>query len=58
MLGSTVLTESGVELGTVVDVVLQFDEGAGNGVGPCDVVGYEITASDAQRIASAATSGW
>ncbi|MCW2759018.1 MAG: PRC-barrel domain protein [Nocardioidaceae bacterium] len=46
VLGSRVLTESGVDLGSVVDVVLQFDEGTGSGPGPCDVVGYEIEASE------------
>lgn len=46
VLGSRVLTESGVDLGSVVDVVLQFDEGSGSGPGPCDVVGYEIEASE------------
>lgn len=44
VLGSQVLTDSGTDLGTVVDVVVQVE---GGGDGRCDVVGYEITASDA-----------
>lgn len=42
VLGSQVLTEDGVGLGTVHDVVVSVDT-AGNG--RCDVVGYEIVAS-------------
>jgi len=44
VLGSQVLTDSGVALGTVVDVIIQVDQPAG---GQCDVVGYEIEASEA-----------
>jgi uncharacterized protein YrrD len=41
VLGDQVLTDGGTELGTVVDVILELD----NGTGVCDVVGYEIEAS-------------
>lgn len=44
VLGSQVLTDSGTDLGRVVDVVLEVDGGDG---GTCDVVGYEIEASEA-----------
>jgi uncharacterized protein YrrD len=44
VLGSQVLTDSGVDLGAVVDVIIQVDQPAG---GQCDVVGYEIEASEA-----------
>ncbi len=44
VLGSQVLTESGSELGTVVDVVLEISDGSG---GQCDVVGYEVESSAA-----------
>ena len=43
VLGSRVLTDSGTDLGAVVDVVLEV-EGADRGV--CDVVGYEIESSE------------
>jgi len=43
VLGSRVLTDSGTDLGAVVDVVLEVD-GADRGV--CDVVGYEIESSE------------
>ncbi len=43
VLGSQVLTEDGVGLGTVHDVVVSVDS---TGDGQCDVVGYEIVASD------------
>ena len=43
VLGSQVLTEDGVGLGTVHDVVVSVDTA---GLGQCDVVGYEIVASD------------
>ncbi len=43
VLGSQVLTESGTELGTVVDVILETAEAGG---GHCDVVGYEVAASE------------
>ncbi len=42
VLGSQVLTEEGVGLGTVHDVVVSVDVTGG---GQCDVVGYEIEAS-------------
>jgi uncharacterized protein YrrD len=44
VLRSQVLTDSGLDLGTVVDVIIQVDEGP---TGQCDVVGYEIEASEA-----------
>ncbi|MEO5653462.1 MAG: PRC-barrel domain-containing protein [Marmoricola sp.] len=43
VIGSQVLTEDGVGLGTVHDVVVSVD---GTGGGQCDVVGYEIVASE------------
>jgi uncharacterized protein YrrD len=44
VLGSQVLTDSGTDLGTVVDVIIQVSDVHG---GQCDVVGYEIEASEA-----------
>lgn len=44
VLGDRVLTDSGTDLGKVADVVVQYDNGPG---GSCDVVGYEIEASEA-----------
>lgn len=44
VLGSQVLTDGGTDLGTVVDVVIQVEGGTD---GTCDVVGYEIEASEA-----------
>jgi uncharacterized protein YrrD len=44
VLGSQVLTDTGTDLGTVVDVVLEVGDTRG---GACDVVGYEIEASEA-----------
>ncbi len=44
VLGSQVLTDSGVSLGIVVDVIVAVGETVG---GQCDVVGYEIEASEA-----------
>lgn len=44
VLGSQVLTDSGTELGTVVDVILEISDAGG---GQCDVVGYEVEASEA-----------
>lgn len=41
VLGNQVLTDGGTDLGKVVDVVVQYDDGAT----ACDVVGYEIEAS-------------
>lgn len=52
VLGDRVLTDSGTDLGKVVDVVIEF---AGGSTGPCDVVGYEIEASDA--LAAKASKG-
>ncbi len=46
MLGNQVLTDSGVDLGEVVDVIVEFERADGTGSGPCDVVGYEIKASE------------
>ena len=42
VLGDQVLTDGGTDLGTVVDVVVQYDDGTS----ACDVVGYEIEASE------------
>jgi sporulation protein YlmC with PRC-barrel domain len=42
VLGDQVLTDSGLELGRVVDVIIEFD----SGTSACDVVGYEIEASE------------
>ncbi|MDN5896426.1 MAG: PRC-barrel domain-containing protein [Nocardioides sp.] len=44
VLGSQVLTDTGTELGIVVDVILEVAE---RGSGQCDVVGYEVEASEA-----------
>ena len=44
VLGSQVLTDSGIDLGTVVDVIIEVE---GTRTGHCDVVGYEIEASEA-----------
>ena len=44
VLGSQVLTDSGTDLGKVVDVIVEVPDSAG---GQADVVGYEIEASDA-----------
>jgi hypothetical protein len=44
VLGSQVLTDSGVDLGTVIDVIIGVGDTVG---GQCDVVGYEIEASPA-----------
>ncbi len=44
VLGSQVLTDTGTDLGTVIDVVLEVGDTDG---GACDVVGYEIEASEA-----------
>ncbi len=45
VLGSRVLTDAGTDLGVVVDVVVEV-QGAGD---ECDVVGYEIEASEAME---------
>ncbi len=42
VLGDQVLTDGGTDLGKVVDVIIEFD----NGSSACDVVGYEIEASE------------
>jgi uncharacterized protein YrrD len=44
VLGSRVLTDAGVDLGKVVDVIIEV---TGEYGGQCDVVGYEIEASEA-----------
>lgn len=44
ILGSRVLTDTGIDLGSVVDVVIEV---SGVNEGQCDVVGYEIEASEA-----------
>ncbi len=44
VLGSRVLTDTGTDLGKVVDVIVEVTIGAG---ASCDVVGYEIEASEA-----------
>lgn len=44
VLGDQVLTDSGTDLGKVHDVVVEYDNSSN---GPCDVVGYEIEASEA-----------
>lgn len=44
VLGSRVLTDSGTDLGEVVDVIVEVGSG---GRDQCDVVGYEIKASEA-----------
>ncbi|WP_198412345.1 PRC-barrel domain-containing protein [Nocardioides mangrovicus] len=49
VLGSRVLTDSGVDLGEVVDVVIEVGRPSGPDDAsdePCDVVGYEIAASE------------
>jgi uncharacterized protein YrrD len=43
VLGSQALTDTGTDLGKVVDVIVEVDGGRGQ----CDVVGYEIEASEA-----------
>jgi uncharacterized protein YrrD len=44
VLGSVVLTDAGTMLGTVVDVILEVTDQDGR---TCDVVGYEVAASEA-----------
>lgn len=44
VIGSQVLTDEGVDLGRVVDAILDVGDGQG---GSCDVVGYEVEASEA-----------
>jgi sporulation protein YlmC with PRC-barrel domain len=43
VLGSQVLTDTGTDLGVVLDVVVEVSDAPG---GQCDVVGYEIEASE------------
>ena len=48
MLGSQVLTDTGTDLGAVVDVIVEVGcRRAASGATTCDVVGYEIEASEA-----------
>ncbi len=44
VIGSQALTDAGVDLGRVVDVIVEVGDERG---GTCDVIGYEIEASDA-----------
>lgn len=44
VIGAQVLTDGGTDLGTVVDVIVEVSD---PGAGECDVVGYEIEASEA-----------
>ncbi len=44
VLGSQALTDSGIDLGRVVDVIIEVQGTSG---GQCDVIGYEIEASEA-----------
>jgi uncharacterized protein YrrD len=44
VLSSRVLTDDGTDLGRVVDVIIEVSEGQGD---QCDVVGYEVEASEA-----------
>jgi sporulation protein YlmC with PRC-barrel domain len=44
VLGSQVLTDSGIDLGAVIDVIIQVGDTQS---GQCDVVGYEIESSEA-----------
>jgi uncharacterized protein YrrD len=46
VLGSRVLTDDGTDLGGVVDVIIEVSEGEGD---QCDVVGYEVEASESLR---------
>ncbi|CCQ17307.1 PRC-barrel domain protein [Rhodococcus sp. AW25M09] len=46
ILGSTVLTDTGTDLGTVVDVIIEV---SGRNGGQCDVVGYEIKSSESMK---------
>ena len=50
VLGAQVLTDAGTDLGTVVDVILEI---TGSGGDQCDVVGYEVEASEALGTAGA-----
>ncbi len=53
VLGDRVLTDSGVDLGKVSDVVIEYDNADGGG---CDVVGYEIEASEALAASSSSSA--
>ena len=44
VMGSQVLTDQGTDLGKVIDVIVEVGSGSS---APCDVVGYEIEASEA-----------
>ncbi len=55
VLGSQVLTDSGTELGTVLDVIIEVGGGAAGG--SCAVIGYEITASEALGTKAAGHNG-
>ena len=44
VVGSQALTDSGIDLGRVVDVIIEVEGKPG---GQCDVIGYEIEASEA-----------
>ncbi len=46
ILGSTVLTDAGTDLGTVVDVIIEV---SGRYGGKCEVVGYEIKSSESMK---------
>ncbi len=46
VLGSRVLTDGGTDLGKVVDVIIEV---SGTNGGQCDVVGYEVEASEALK---------
>lgn len=54
VLGSRVLTDAGTDLGQVVDVVVEV---GGGGREQCDVVGYEIEASEALAAAGKGARG-
>lgn len=53
VLGDRVLTDSGTDLGKVADVVVEYDNAPG---GSCDVVGYEIEASEALQESTSKSS--
>ncbi|WP_323794114.1 PRC-barrel domain-containing protein, partial [Nocardioides sp.] len=53
VLGDRVLTDSGTDLGKVSDVVIEYDNSTG---GPCDVVGYEIEASEALKASTSSSA--
>jgi hypothetical protein len=47
VLGSQVLSDAGIDLGVVRDVIVSVDMTGSGGGSSCDVVGYEIEASEA-----------